>query len=437
MRSRGGAGSFPGGFSRRTVGWIVAVATISFLLSLVLGVFGRELGRGPSPHANSFSASLLGHRGFLELLRSLGLGMISRQNRAGIGTGPRVPLVVAEPDPGWVGGGGSHRLQALFEEARRRQAWMVLVLPKWHGEPAASNPRWLSSLDLFPTEEAARVVAAAAGPLQVAESIQRRERVDRRCDAPGLGGSSFAVDLAPAQLLEVKEVRLGGMPQPESLVRCGDGTLVALLPATGASPGLVVIADPDLLNNQGLARGDHAALMVRLLERLGAQGVVFDETVHGFIRSGGLLAELLTPPLLPASLHGLLLAGLVLWAGVGRFGSPRSEEPDLAAGKDVLVANTADLLAAGGHTAASLRRYFRQTVTEAARALHLPPSLDERATLKRLQEIAAGRGVEGDLTALRSRIGRLGTGPQTARDTEALDLARDLHHWYREVTRGA
>ena len=81
--------------------------------------------------------------------------------------------------------------------------------------------------------------------------------------------------------------------------------------------------------------------------------MVFDETIHGFNRTPGLLAEALRFPMVLAVLQGLLLLGLVLWAGMGRFGKPLPAAPGLAAGKEVLIGNTAKLLADGGHAADS------------------------------------------------------------------------------------
>ena len=94
--------------------------------------------------------------------------------------------------------------------------------------------------------------------------------------------------------------------------------------------------------------------------------MVFDETIHGFDRVPGLLAESLRFPLVLGVLQSLLLLAVVLWAGMGRFGKPLPAAPALAAGKEVLIDNTAKLLVTGGHAGDSLLRYFRQTTRTVA-----------------------------------------------------------------------
>jgi hypothetical protein len=174
---------------------------------------------------------------------------------------------------------------------------------------------------------------------------------------------------------------------------------------------VVLIADPDLLNNHGLGHGGNAAAVYRLFSRtLAARGVVFDETVHGYNRTPGLLAEALRFPLVLAVLQGLLLLGLVLWAGMGRFGKPLPAARGIAPGKEALIANTAELLAAGGHAAESVARYFQQTTRAVAVHYFLPPDLPETERLARLQRLAAGHGSALNLAALESDIRRLPEG---------------------------
>ena len=87
-----------GGFSRRALGWIVGGTLASFLAFVLLGVYGKDLDRRPTPKANTFSYSALGHHGLASFLVSMGLGVLPRQAPAG-GVGPGRPLILAEPDP--------------------------------------------------------------------------------------------------------------------------------------------------------------------------------------------------------------------------------------------------------------------------------------------------------------------------------------------------
>ncbi|HEV2846287.1 MAG TPA: hypothetical protein VG477_15630, partial [Thermoanaerobaculia bacterium] len=149
-----------GGFSRRTIGWVVGAALVSFLASVLLSVYGRELNAKPHVGPNTFSESALGHRALSELLRAMGIGVFPRQSPGSGGVGPGRPLVLAEPDPSWLSSNPS-RLENLRKEAKDRNAALVVVLPKWDpGKPRKDRPEWLSAVDLLPNSEILRVPQA-------------------------------------------------------------------------------------------------------------------------------------------------------------------------------------------------------------------------------------------------------------------------------------
>ena len=462
-----GAGAIEGGFSRRVVGWMAGVAGVSLLAGLMVSAFEGDLGQRETSRPSSWSEGALGHRALLELLKAAGLGVVTRQSRAAMGIGPRRPLVLAEPDPDADPRAPaeprrpSHRRAAgAYErDALARQAAVVLVLPKWRGQPDPRHPGWVVDVELLPEEQALGRVERTLGALPVEGLQVRRVKVgggergcrfleageeaagDTAAAGPAAAGSwSPGVDLAPAQLIVPHE---GLRP----VVACGGGWLAALRPASAVAPAMLLVADPDLLDNQGLGRADHAALVVRLLVgELHARGVVFDETIHGYHRAGGLLAEALRLPLLPATLHGLLVAGLALWAGAGRFGKPLPALRPPAPGKTVLIDNTAELLTRGGHVADSLARYYRYTLHAVAAHYFLPTDLPAAALTERLARLPprlpaaagrAGRAGAGELLRIERRIGRLGAAASRRRAEErAAALARSLYRWRMEMTDG-
>lgn len=410
-----------GGFSRRTLGWIVGVAATSLALALLLIVFGDDLeARRPTPHANTFSSSALGHKAAVEFLREMGLGVVSRQSPGGGGAGRRRPLVLAEPE------GRTPRIEALRDEALRRDAALVVVLPKWQGEPRKDKPEWIGDAGLLPEGTILGVVAALGDPALSKLALRRAGSGGLRCTS-SWSSADLRIETSPPQLLRPE-------PALEPVVRCGLGLLVARR-KLAQGPEVYLISDPDILNNHGLGLGDNAALVYQLLAvQLEATGVVFDETIHGFNRTPGLMAELRRFPLVLAVLQGLVLAGMLVWAGVGRFGKPLPAGGGLEAGKEVLIDNTARLLAGGGHAADSLARYFRQVTRAVAATFFLPPDLPEPEMLARLQQIANGRRVGVDLASLAHRIQALPEGPRAAE--RAARIARSLHDWRLEMTHG-
>ena len=423
----GEPGELEGGFSRRALGWIVASVVISFVAFVLLANFGADLDQRPNPDANTFSHSALGHRALAGLLRSAGLGVVSRQAAGGRRRG-------AAPSPGAGGAGPGEGLATPGGPAPggpgERGDPLVVVLPKWDaGEPQKGKPEWLGTVSLRPVGQVARVV-----PSWEIRSFRRSTpgasplaplRVDRQVRIAAAGSADrHGAGAAP-----------GAGPGAGAPDRLLGGLLAARRPKTAARPQIVLIADPDLLNNHGLGRGENAAAVYRLFaEGLDATGVVFDETIHGFNRTPGLLAEALRFPMVLGVLQGLLLLGIVLWAGMSRFGKPLPAPAGGAAGKEVLIGNTAELLARGGHVGDSLGRYFHQTTRAVAAHYFLPADLPESERLARLQRLTGGRGGKLSLAVLEREINLLPDGRRA--EAQAARIARQLHQWRVEMTNG-
>ncbi|HBL31536.1 MAG TPA: hypothetical protein DD490_32335 [Acidobacteria bacterium] len=419
-----------GGFSRRVLRWVIGIAVASFLAALVLSGIGGNLESRETAGASSFSYSAIGHRALVEMLSALGLGVVSRRSQGGGGLGPQTPLVLAEPALEDGPPELRERITAARNEAGKAQAVLVLVLPKWRGEPGDRRPGWVGAVGLRPEEETtAALENLGEGELAELRIVRAGEAERRTCTARGAEGPrSFTFEADFPQLAAASAAL-------KPVVTCNGLLLVGRRKLLPPGPEVLVITDPDVLNNQGLARGDHAALMEWIfLEQLEARGALFDETIHGFSRSRGLLAEAFRFPLLPASLQALLLTGIVLWAGMGRIGKPLPAPRALAAGKDVLIDNTATLLTSGGHVADSLARYHRQTVQAVAGALFLPADLPADVLQRRLQDVSEHRGIRIDLAAIERRVPALDDGRDAA--ARALDIARRLHRWRREMTHG-
>ena len=420
-----------GGFSRKAIGWIVGVGVASFVLALLLTAFGEDLFSKPTPHANSYSRSALGHRGLVELLQSLGTGAVSRRTPGTAAPGPLRPLIAAEPDP-LVLEVAEDRLAEMRREARSRDAALVVVLPKWTGVPHNSNPAWIDRVYLMPEPSLRNVLKALDEPeLENITLVRTGGRV-RPCSAlwrsaASAGTVDFRANLSPAQLLAPTPVL-----EPE--VSCGGRLLVARYKSADG-PEIYLVSDPDLLNNHGLGRGDNAALVHEFLtHRLGAKGVIFDETIHGYRRAPGILAEAFRFPLVLPVLQTVVLLGVLLWAGMGRFGKPLPPPAALGSGRQVLIDSTARLLTYGGHAPESLGRYFHQTVRALAAAFGLPSDLPEAETLDRLQRISRERRLGMDLHRLRQQAEHPPSGEQA--NDRALSLARDLHRWRQEMMDG-
>jgi hypothetical protein len=112
---------------------------------------------------------------------------------------------------------------------------------------------------------------------------------------------------------------------------------------------IIVLADPDLANNYGLADGTRAAAAIALVNRLAdpeeIDHVVFDMTLNGFGASENLLTLAFRPPFLAATLCLLVALLIVGWRAFQRFGpAAAGGGPDIAFGKRQLIANGAGLI---------------------------------------------------------------------------------------------
>ncbi len=412
-----------GGFSARAVKWISGIAVCSFLLALLLAAYEDQLGQPISAQPNTFSKSVLGHRALIEFLRDSDLRVLVSRDGSARKSGPQTALLLLEPET-TTGENGFQELRTLLGEARSRQAPVVLLLPKWHGKASRDRDArgWIERLELREKQEVHSLLRAIGK--FVPEQVELRRR-------PGRTRAQCQTSWGESLTLEAREMQLiswGSALEP--MVWNSHGLLVGQVPGYP----LYIISDPDLLNNFGLALADNSVLIVRLLtDVIEVRGVVVDETIHGFYRNEGLMAEIGRFPLVLLPLHGLMLLALVLWAGMGRFGKPRAPASALQAGRQILIDNTARLLDHGGHTAASLRRYYAQTMRIVGQQLAVPADLKLEELTRRLQQLSDARQLRIDLEAIGRGITNLS---QRAGDQYSVRLAQSLHQWREEMLHG-
>lgn len=350
---------------RRRGRWLVALAACSLVASFALLLWPGDDSRRDSVDADGYSLSAIGHAGWLQLLRDVGVPVIqSRQVREQAIAGL---LVVAEPDE------LDEDELASLDAAMQQAESALLVLPKRAGDRDMLRQHWLGADDLVPLARANDTLGGFLGRRsQRAPEVQRHDTVTgwrtsglRDVDLQVLGAPE---PLAPVQLLDAGSTRL------EPLVACDQGILLARI------GDLFVLSDPDLIANHGLANGANAALAVAMVRHAkGAGAVVVDETCHGHAVERSIWTELGRFPLVLVAVQWLLLLGLALWIAAERFGAPLPAPPALEAGKAVLIDNVVALLDRRGRHGPVVRRYVRQRVRRAAEWLHVPPGSNDAA----------------------------------------------------------
>lgn len=435
-----------GAFSRRSVVTLVTVGVGTFALGLVLAAFAGDLFGEASAGHDTYSRSLVGHRGLREVLERSGLPVVVARTPAARKARAGFPLLLLEPlatdgqAPNQLPDelpDGASRLADVLRDARRDRAAVVLVLPKALAAASPRHPGWIESLVLVPPSVPEAVLATALGDEWAPDVEMAPDGESTEDGADGLivrpadtkpfrygagAGEPAGIDLPDAPQL----VAHGAGLKP--IVSNDDGVLVGVFRPGEGGTSLVVIADPDLLNNRGLARGDNAAVVLGVLRSAGeAEGVVIDETLHGHTGADSIVGRALRFPLVLVVIHGGLAIVLLGWSVSTRFGRALPPPPALPPGKRLLIDNTAALLQSAGDHGEAVRRYLHMAEATVARRFSVPEGTSQEAQRERLTRINGARGVPFDLEAMETAAAAAKTA------AEATRLAGRIHDWQREL----
>ncbi len=408
-------------FRRQTAIWLMAFGLFAFLAAIALRDAAPELESLRSTGADAFSHSAIGHGAFVETLERLGFAVdISRFRTARSSRPADLLVIAAPPDADSL----SNILDSL-DRYRQSAGNVLLVLPKWQGRRDRNQPRWLATIELVPEP---RIVAILRRALQ--STIGPR---DGRIVRPG---STTWTDSSLGDLLpDIDQPQLLSYIGLQAVIGTPDGALIASMQRGGRT--LWVLSDPDLIDNQGLGRGDNAALALRLIEAALPTGgrVIFDETIHGFERPPSLWRALLNPPFLPATLAGIVAIAAVGWAANRRFGTPLPAPQVKSGGKTGLIASSGDLLLRGGHRNAVLAAFAATLARDVERRLHIPSGLNDSDRTAWLRRLGIVRKATIDGPALLRQAADSDTGRPSEADMTR--MARELLQWRREMTNGS
>jgi len=397
-----GKGEADGTFRLRTVILILAIGVLGFIGTLVLGAYAPDLRSGHNGGSHALSNAAVGFSGIVQLAQATGRNpQIIRDPHMMDGE----DLTIFTPDTGTqdisVGIIGRAAKPTLF------------IFPKWQTAGDPTHNGWVRYLGLKNASDPEAVLAPA-----------RKLKVDRHPS----GGRPLVTkgDLPP-------EIRFTA-PRPLQTISGADvHPLItddegrAVVAQLGEGP-LYVIADPDLLNNKGVADAHQAAAALALLDWMNAKGskeIDFDVTVNGLGHSRSPLKLAFDPPFLAMTLAIAVAVLLAAWQAVARFGSPRRREREIAFGKAALIDNTATLVRKAGRQAMLSGRYADVIRDRAAIVFGMSPRLHDAALDAQLDRLGG-----------RARFTELAEAARTATDRHsALSAAQALHRWLWEKTR--
>jgi len=390
----------PPAFSPRVMLALVLVGVFAFAALTVLAAYAPDLRGREDVRAHALSRSAVGYAGAVILARSLGMPVVVSRSRE-----PSLDRSVLVLTPG-------EAVEAAAPARFRRARHTLIVLPKWGIEPDPLRPGRVRKAGLSNGD--VDFLRAYGGTVAVSNLDHAARPVLRGAGGPF--GPETRLPLGPIDQLQT----VSGAAWAPALT---DEQGRVVLAYARAHPDVWLLADPDLLNNQGLANLDTArAGMAILAAARGDGGVVFDVTLNGFERGRGLGRMMLEPPWLAATLCALAAAALTGLQALARFGAPRRPERAFALGAGALVENAAGLFRMARKEPELAPAYAALTRAEAAQALGVA---DETA----LESLAARRGA-GSPAALAREADAART-----RD-DLLAVARRLHDWKAEMTRG-
>jgi hypothetical protein len=386
-------------FRKRTVLVLIAVGVIAMLGFLLTATYGdrfdRQRGNTPSPT----SRYATGFQALYQLIEKAGgdpwlsRGPDDRDDEA---------LLVLLP-------GARTQANELQAAMAGHEGPKLIVLPKWITQPQKKQPKREERAAGVPPQLLVRLLAP------VAKIATHREDADARLSYPaGLPLKPFRVS---EQLQAIEGERL--VP----LIAAPDGASV-LAEVKGANT--YILADPDLLNNLGLARRENAQAAIALLAALDpdyAGSVAFD-TMLPYGAGGRHIGQLMFEPpfagVTIALLAAALLAGIATFS---RFGPVRREPRALAFGKRALIENIVSLARRAGRTREGGAAFADAIRDWAARRLAMPRTLQGEALDAHLDSLQTTTRYAATAAALR----------EAKTETDLLRAAQHLDDWRKEV----
>lgn len=388
-------------FRRGTLLLIIIVGIAAFVAMLVLGAYAPELRSGKNGGAHALSNAATGYSGLVLLAEATGRNpQILRHDYLH----DSEDLVVITPEL------AATNLSDIM--GTRAAKVTLVVLPKWDSQRDLKKPAWVRVSGLVRTSEPEGVLAP-----------QWKLKVSR---AKSAGQMLITVpNHAPA------EMRFPAAAVSQFIA--GDGLEPILTDASGRivlgkvpNAPWFVLADPDLINNHGMADPRRAAAALALLDFLNstdAEATYFDVTLNGLGSSKSPLKLMFDPPFLGVTLAiaaALLLAGL---QALARFGVPLRPQRAIAFGKAALVDNSAALVRKARREGRLGGRYAEMTRERVAAMLRLPPTMPTEKVEQRLDALTPDQ----NFSSLAANAAHAGT-PE-----HVLAAARALHQWQQEA----
>lgn len=394
-------------FNPKVVYGLILLGAAAFAAIVWVMAYGGPQQRQQSDNelsrAQMLSPSAVGFRGLVELVGRL-RRTYTISNGADLDYEDLLVLAIdSNTDPEAV---------SRVRQQRANRATLI-ILPKWRTVPNLRGGDWVSATGI------------GAGD-RVAAGLGYRLRVGANPQPGALATGESALDGTDVPAPRFPQTIEGGALVPLLTLPDG-GTLLAQIRGRPH----YILADPDLLNNQGIRDPARARAALALLDALNAPNsesinfATFTDVVT--VREPvGMLRLVLEPPFLAMTLALVIAALLAGFHGAIRFGQARREERAIALGKAALVDNSAGLIRLARREVHMGPAYAEFIQQETARAVGAPSGLSGAALDEYLDR----------LTQRGPTFTELATALVKTRDRRSMAAAaRALFQWKKDIIR--
>ncbi len=327
-------------------GAVLAVMLVGFAAFIALLYFigaGDTGTRERSGAAHAAANGLNGYAGFVELLEAEGYDVERSRGNEGLNTSG---LLILTPTPFT----DAEEFAAILRNREYVGPTMV-ILPKWMTRSPGSNVVE-EDAERMQSDWVALIGAAQAGwtqDLPAPFTFTHESEQLEGDETPYFEGLGLSGELPTASILYAAE-----NSAHEAVIKdaAGHALVINVVGEEGTdyyenAHWTMFVAEPDLVNNYGLADPARAATALALVREAGygdTDSVTFDMTLNGYGNSVNLLTLAFQPPFLAATLCLILAMVIIGWRAFLRFGPAAVGAPEIAFGKRRLVNNGAGLI---------------------------------------------------------------------------------------------
>jgi hypothetical protein len=399
---------------------LLPVFIAAFALLLVGGILAFAFLEGvPATSTQTVgSYSLVGHHAWRELLRQLDFRvMVSRTTIVPYPDMP--PMLYLAPDHKEAQEFLHCTLAEQIDKILAARGTVGIVCPKWQAVPDRFKPGWIGEKQLLALAE----VTALCKELGLTLRPHRQERQ---------GNTTIDMEECGRYQVAVENLQLMAVEEPGDAVHGFTPLAVAeegmLAFSCLFGPGrLVVVSDPDIFTNHGLAQADNGLLAVKLVEQLApSRKLLIDEVSHGLGKDLSILKLIVSYPYVILTLQVIAIL-VCLLLPISRPFQPPVPEPAVERSREEQVKSIAQITYAAGHHRHFLEKYLRSVVKQMQEQYPALARLEWQEQLNYLDRIAREKNIASSIGTLYDKV-RMARQPQ-----EMEKLVLRIYHYKQKL----